>query len=95
MTRIPHGVCGILLLELCTCASASRPKPAKPTVQANLPARYGKLQVVGTHLCDSNGKPVQLRGMCSVPNGEPARPLALAGRSFPSPRNGWLSWIGT
>ena len=27
--------------------------------------RYGALQVIGTHLCDQNGKPVQLCGMSS------------------------------
>jgi endoglucanase len=66
MTRIPPAVCGIILLALSTCAAASRPKAAKPTVQANRPARYGKLQVVGTDLCDSYGKPVQLRGMSTM-----------------------------
>jgi endoglucanase len=31
-----------------------------------VPPRYGKLQVVGTHLCDSRGQPVQLRGMSTM-----------------------------
>lgn len=32
----------------------------KPVVE-----RYGQLQVIGTNLCDSNGTPIQLRGMSS------------------------------
>ena len=74
MMRIPHAVCDLVLLALYTsaCASASRPKLAKPAmasaVPANvkLPVRYGKLQVVGTHLCDSSGKPIQLRGVSTM-----------------------------
>ena len=72
MTRIAHTVCGLILLDLCTsaCASAPRPKPtrpaASPSVPANRPVRYGKLQVIGTYLCDSSGKPVQLRGMSTM-----------------------------
>jgi endoglucanase len=31
-----------------------------------VPVKHGKLQVVGTHLCDSSGKPVQLRGMSTM-----------------------------
>jgi endoglucanase len=56
-------LCGLSLLG---CASAAR-APARATVaQAPVPAKYGKLQVLGTHLCDSNGKPVQLRGMSTM-----------------------------
>ncbi len=72
MMRIPHAICGFVLLALCTsaCASASRPQLARPatssTVQANPPTRHGKLQVIGNHLCDGSGKPVQLRGMSTM-----------------------------
>ena len=48
------------------CASSSPDKAAVPlaaAVAANLPAKYGRLQVVGNKLCDSAGNPVQLRGM--------------------------------
>jgi endoglucanase len=31
-----------------------------------MPTKYGRLQVIGTHLCDSSGKPVQLRGMSTM-----------------------------
>jgi len=54
-------VCGLAWLG---CASTAR-VPAT-VAQAPLPVRYGKLQVTGTHLCDSNGKPVQLRGMSTM-----------------------------
>lgn len=56
-------VCGLALLG---CASTARGPVPAAVVQAPLPARYGKLQVVGTHLCDSSGKPVQLRGMSTM-----------------------------
>jgi endoglucanase len=56
-------LCGLSLLG---CASAAH-APVRTTVaQAPVPAKYGKLQVVGTHLCDSGGKPVQLRGMSTM-----------------------------
>ena len=48
------------------CASAPPGKAAAPVgaaVVASLPAKYGRLQVVGRNLCDSAGNPVQLRGM--------------------------------
>jgi endoglucanase len=35
-------------------------------IQTPLAAKYGKLQVVGTNLCDGNGKPIQLRGMSTM-----------------------------
>jgi len=63
------------------CASSAR-GPAPATVaQAPLPAKFGKLQVVGTHLCDSSGKPVQLRGMSTMGlqwNGEIVNEAAFA-----------------
>jgi endoglucanase len=48
------------------CAAASSGKAAAPlaaAVAASLPAKYGRLQVVGGKLCDGAGNPVQLRGM--------------------------------
>lgn len=56
-------VCAVAFLG---CSSAARgPLPAT-IAQAPLPAKYGKLQVTGTHLCDSHGNPVQLRGMSTM-----------------------------
>ena len=51
------------------CASSSSGKPHVPlgtSVDANLPVKHGKLQVVGGHLCDSAGAPVQLKGMSTM-----------------------------
>jgi endoglucanase len=56
-------ICGLALLG---CASSARGPVPATVAQAPLPAKYGKLQVVGTHLCDSSGKPVQLRGMSTM-----------------------------
>jgi endoglucanase len=51
---------------LLACAStptpAGPPRPAPPPP----PAKYGRLQVIGSHLCGSDGKPVQLRGMSTM-----------------------------
>jgi endoglucanase len=55
--------CGLFLLGCAT--TAHRPLPAT-AAQAALPVKHGKLQVIGTHLCDSSGKPVQLRGMSTM-----------------------------
>jgi endoglucanase len=33
---------------------------------AAIPPKYGKLQVIGPHLCDSKGQPIQLRGMSTM-----------------------------
>jgi endoglucanase len=54
-------VCGLAILG---CAATARGPMA--VAQAALPAKYGKLHVTGTHLCDSNGTPVQLRGMSTM-----------------------------
>ncbi len=70
MTTLSRGGLVLLACSAATCASTSRPKPARTTAssaaQASLPVRYGPLQVVGTHLCDSTGKPIQLRGMSTM-----------------------------
>jgi endoglucanase len=56
-------VCSLAILG---CAATVRgPVPVAAT-QAALPAKYGKLHVTGTQLCDSNGTPVQLRGMSTM-----------------------------
>ena len=53
-------------LALLGCAlTAHGPVPAA-VAQAPLPVKYGELQVAGTHLCDSSGKPVQLCGMSTM-----------------------------
>ena len=55
-------------LSLLGCASTTRapaaPAPLVPGVAP--PAKYGRLQVIGTHLCGADGKPVQLRGMSTM-----------------------------
>jgi endoglucanase len=50
------------------CVAGSRGAVAPATaVSAEPPrAKYGRLAVIGNHLCDSNGKPVQLRGMSTM-----------------------------
>jgi len=48
------------------CGAASRPSSSGSLSREPLPAKYGRLQVIGTHLCDSSGKPVQLRGMSTM-----------------------------
>lgn len=54
---------------LFACAATSHgsvlANPA-PSPQPPLPAKYGKLQVIGTHLCGADGQPVQLRGMSTM-----------------------------
>jgi endoglucanase len=51
---------------LMTCASAQRPS-VLPVPAGPPPApKYGRLQVIGTHLCGADGKPVQLRGMSTM-----------------------------
>jgi len=58
----------VALATLAACVSA----PARPAVPvAGLPAqpsppKYGRLAVVGTQLCGSDGRPVQLRGMSTM-----------------------------
>jgi endoglucanase len=51
-------------------ACASTPKAASApafVLPANPPpVRYGRLSVVGNHLCGSDGQPVQLRGMSTM-----------------------------
>lgn len=52
-------------LALSGCGSGGHRAPdglsSKP-----IPVKHGKLQVLGTHLCDSKGAPVQLRGMSTM-----------------------------
>ena len=80
MRRLTFAIlaCGLALLG---CASTARGPVPATVAQASLPAKYGKLQVVGTHLCDSSGKPVQLRGMSTMGlqwNGEIVNEAAFA-----------------
>jgi endoglucanase len=51
---------------LAACATTARAPSPVASAPAPLPAKYGKLQVIGTHLCDGGGKPVQLRGMSTM-----------------------------
>jgi endoglucanase len=53
-----------LMLVLPGCGA--RPLRSTQLAQEAIPPKYGKLQVIGTHLCDSAGKPVQLRGMSTM-----------------------------
>jgi endoglucanase len=64
LRSLPISTIGGLALLGCGATSGGL-SPGGPS-QAPLPTRYGKLQVVGTHLCDSAGKPVQLRGMSTM-----------------------------
>lgn len=48
------------------CASGPRGAAAPASAATAPPAKYGKLSVIGTHLCGSDGKPVQLRGMSTM-----------------------------
>ena len=48
----------ILVYGLAACAASAHRHAV--VAQAPLPAKHGKLQVIGTHLCDQNGKPVAL-----------------------------------
>jgi len=57
------SACGLAVFG---CALSSRSSGPGAVAQAPLPARYGKLQVTGTHLCDSHGDPIQLRGMSTM-----------------------------
>jgi len=54
---------GLLVLLGCRAMSnrSSDGLSTKP-----VPTKHGKLQVIGTHLCDSAGNPVQLRGMSTM-----------------------------
>jgi endoglucanase len=51
---------------LLSCASSPTTVPAPTPAGPPPPAKYGRLQVIGTHLCGSDGKPVQLRGMSTA-----------------------------
>jgi endoglucanase len=49
------------------CASGPRVVVVPATVATVPPVdKYGRLQVIGKHLCDSKGTPVQLRGMSTM-----------------------------
>lgn len=65
MKRMP-SVIGLWVLTLQGCANTAPLPRAAAVEQAPLPVKHGKLQVVGTHLCDSSGRPVQLRGMSTM-----------------------------
>jgi hypothetical protein len=53
---------------LAACAwSGPRAQAAAAGIPANPPpVKYGRLQVIGNHVCGSDGKPVQLRGMSTA-----------------------------
>jgi endoglucanase len=53
-------------LALFGCGAAAQRSSPESLSREPVPARYGRLQVVGPHLCDSSGKPVQLRGMSTM-----------------------------
>ena len=72
MTAARRFACGkVLGLVACAwifiaCGTASPHKSAASSEAAaatNVPVKYGKLQVIGGHLSDDVGRPVQLRGM--------------------------------
>jgi endoglucanase len=48
------------------CASGPRGAAAPAPAATAPPAKYGRLSVLGTHLCGSDGKLVQLRGMSTM-----------------------------
>jgi len=66
------------------CASTPHGAPVPPPTPAPttpLPAKYGRLQVIGKHLCGSDGTPVQLRGMSTMGlqwHGDVVNPAAFA-----------------
>jgi endoglucanase len=55
---------GTIVLLSCATSTMSQRLSDQPTKP--IPPKYGKLQVIGTHLCDSAGNPVQLRGMSTM-----------------------------
>lgn len=63
------SVAGILAVAALTIFSSCSPdKDTRLSVDSQgrtVVERYGQLKIVGTNLCDSNGNPVQLRGMSS------------------------------
>lgn len=61
-------VCALLCCAfLCAACSPSKDTDTRLAVEDGIPVveRYGRLQVIGTDLCDEAGEPVQLRGMSS------------------------------
>lgn len=52
-------------LAVVGCGVGAR-RPPDNLSREPVPPRYGKLQVLGTHLCDSAGQPIQLRGMSTM-----------------------------
>ena len=65
LSRRPLCMAGVSIVLGCASAPRGAPAPAV-VVSAPLPPKYGRLKVIGKHLCDSNGKPVQLRGMSTM-----------------------------
>ena len=74
MTRLrprhpPFTVSVLCALAAARCASNPSRKidaPVGTGPDTVIPVRYGKLQVLGTHLCNSAGQPVQLKGMSTM-----------------------------
>lgn len=65
MSTLHRVVLAACLAGLAACGAASgRASPS--LAQAPVPVKHGRLQVIGTHLCDASGKPVQLRGMSTM-----------------------------
>jgi endoglucanase len=48
------------------CAANPRGAATPVSTTAPPPAKYGRLQVIGTHLCGGDGQPVQLAGMSTM-----------------------------
>ena len=66
MRKIPLFLL-VLLLFFPSCVTNQAAPSAPPAPPSGSPvARYGQLEVVGTHICDSSGKPVALKGMSTA-----------------------------
>jgi endoglucanase len=68
LVRCPvcRALVAAILPLLLGCAAAAPPSASAPVVPAPRPLRYGRLQVIGSHLCGADGEPIQLRGMSTM-----------------------------
>lgn len=58
---------GLAIFAFAGCSSTSSTASIQTENKTDfVPAKYGKLQVIGTQLCDGQGKPVQLKGMSTM-----------------------------
>jgi endoglucanase len=55
-SKILFGVFALQLFSLCLLAD-TKTQPATPV------SKYGQLKIIGTHLCDTKGNQIQLKGM--------------------------------